>query len=139
MPQPASKLEWLARYSQMSYHGILKVFVGRYPSETFSRDPESYQPASIYGSGVSEGYLSAKTGQGKIKESRRLPLLSFIPRQVRLLTFETRNNHRTTRITEHIDARSRHIENAIENEEHGNRLDRQPDRGKNNGNRHQRC
>ena len=65
MAQPASTLLWLAHLFPTPYHDASKVFAGRYPSETFSRDPEPFQPAIICGSGVSEGYLPAKTGQGK--------------------------------------------------------------------------
>ena len=38
-----------------------RSLAGRYPSETFSRDPEPFQPEMICGSGVSEGYLPEKT------------------------------------------------------------------------------
>ena len=49
------------------YPDISKAFADRDPSaqcplgETFSRDPEPCQPETICGSGVSEGYLPAKT------------------------------------------------------------------------------
>jgi len=54
---------------------VSKAFADRYPSETFSRDPELLQPAIICGSGVSEGYLSAKADQGKTQFQCRRPLL----------------------------------------------------------------
>jgi len=56
----------------MPYPDVSKVFAGRYPSETFRRDPEPCQPAMICGSDVSEGYLPAKTVQGKTMESRQV-------------------------------------------------------------------
>jgi len=71
MAQPAFTLWRIARYSQMSFHrGVQGLFrqipLGEVPlGETFSRDPEHCQPAIICGSGVSEGYLPEKTGQGK--------------------------------------------------------------------------
>jgi hypothetical protein len=50
-------------------HGRVPVFFVVDPSETFSRDPELSKLLLTYGSGVSEGSTTKKTGQGKSEKA----------------------------------------------------------------------
>jgi len=65
-------------YSGSSWHadhGRVPVFFVVDPSETFSRDPEPSKLPLTYGSGVSEGSTTKKTGQGKSKKNIAKSLL----------------------------------------------------------------
>ena len=59
--------------TRRAYHERVAVFFVFDPSETFSRDPEAYKLPLTYGSGVSEGSTTKKTGQGKTQSTKKAP------------------------------------------------------------------